>query len=297
MKFAPGMEEVLRREAGFSGPGEAGRFWSASGAQVESEDLIYLGGANQPQRMRLYRGGGADSATLLYIHGGGWVGGSIELHDYSARGMACGAGCNVVSISYRLAPEHRFPAGLKDCLAATGWIETIGADFGLNPARVVIGGASAGGNLAAAAALASEPGRYAGLLIFYGVLGCNFESDSYRRYENGPGLTRDRMQELFGLYLDDMAKARDPAVSPLLSDGLGRLPGTCVIAAEHDVLLDENIAFADALCAAGVPTDCHIEPGVTHGFINRGRLVPSADASISRAARFLARVSEREATE
>ena len=296
MKFAEGVEEVLRLEAGFADPKEAAAFWMAGGADVPSEDLTYTGGAGQAQRLRLYRGGGPDRPTLLYIHGGGWVGGSIELHDYSARGMAAGARCNVVSISYRLAPEHKYPAGLQDCLAATAWIENEGAAHGLHPARIVIGGASAGGNLAAAMALTSERGRFAGLLVFYGVLGADFETASYRRYENGPGLTRARMMELFDLYLNDPSEAKDHAVTPLHSKDLAKLPRTCIVAAEHDVLYDENAAFSNALQAADVSVDFRTEPGVTHGFINRGRLVPSADASIAYAARFLTTLAQPETT-
>lgn len=292
MEFAEGIAEVLKYEATFASPDEAAAFWSDAGAQVAYEDLTYPGGAGQAQRLRLYRGGGQDRPTLLYIHGGGWVGGSIDLHDYSARGMAAEAGCNVVSISYRLAPNHRFPAGLQDCLAATEWIETNGASMGLGTEQLVIGGASAGGNLAAAAALAGKAGRYAGLLIYYGVLGADFDTESYRRYRNGPGLTRARMQELFGLYLAEGQSADDPLVSPLVSDNLAKLPPTAVIAAEHDVLFDDNRAFADRLTQAGVPVDFHVEAGVTHGYINRGRLVPAANASIRRAAGFLTELSE-----
>jgi acetyl esterase len=294
MEFARGVKEVLLYEAGFDNPVDAAEFWSDAGVYVEYEDMTYPGGEGQDQRLRLYRGGEADRPTLLYIHGGGWVGGSIELHDYSARGMAFEARCNVVSISYRLAPVYRFPSGLDDCLAATTWIEQMGASLGINPECIVIGGASAGGNLAAAAALASDQFRYSGLLVFYGVLGCDFETDSYLRYTHGPGLTKARMKELFSLYLGDMHQAQDPLVSPLLSTELEKLPRTYVIAAEHDVLLEENRSFVAALKAASVPVGFHIEPGVTHGFINRGRLVPSADTSISIAANFLASFAQTE---
>lgn len=292
--LAQGVAEALEKEATLT-PEEAGAYWSQGGPTVASEDLTYPGGAGQPQRLRLYRGGAEGAPVLLYIHGGGWVGGSIELHDYSARGLAAGAGVDVVSISYRFAPAHPFPAGLEDCLAAARWIETEGAALGLT-GPLVIGGASAGGNLAAAAALRSDPGRFAGLLIFYGVLGCDFDSDSYTRYRDGPGLTRARMMELFGHYDPERRAASEPLITPVLSGDLSRLPDTAIIAAEHDVLLDDNRAFAEALRAAGVPTDYHVEPGVTHGFINRGRLVPATDAAIARACAFLASVGTKETT-
>lgn len=294
MNLAQGIAEALEKEATLT-PEEAGVFWSQGGAEVPTEDLTYPGGAGQPQRLRLYRGGDDGAPVLLYIHGGGWVGGSIELHDYSARGLAAGARANVVSISYRLAPAHPFPAGLEDCLAAARWIETEGVALGLT-GPLVVGGASAGGNLAAAAALKSDPGRFAGLLIFYGVLGCDFDTDSYTRYRDGPGLTRARMMEMFGQYDPEGRATSEPFITPILSTDLTRLPPTAVIAAEHDVLLDDNSAFAEALRAAGVPTDYHVEPGVTHGFINRGRLVPATDAAIARACAFLASVGTKETT-
>lgn len=284
MELAPGVAEVLQKEGSFASPDEAAAFWMQTGPAVASENLTYPGGAGQPQPLRLYRGG--DGPTLLYIHGGGWCGGSIDLHDTSSRGMAAGAGCNVVSISYRLAPEHPYPAGLQDVLAAVDWIETEGPALGLT-GPIVIGGASAGGNLAAAAALASEAQRFSGILIFYGVLGVDFVNGSYRRYADGPGLTRARMHELFDMYDPDGKRMTDPLITPLLSDELTKLPNTAIIAAEHDVLLDENQTFAAALIAAGVPCSLHVEPGVTHGFINRGRLVPAADASIRQAVKWL----------
>ena len=297
MNFADGVEEALSYEAQLSNPVEAAEFWSAAGDLVDYDDLSYFGDAGQIQRLRLYRGGDADRPTLIYIHGGGWVGGSIELHDYSARGLAREGNCNVVSISYRLAPKHKFPAGLNDCLAATAWVEANGAREGINPSCIVIGGASAGGNLAAAAALASEKGRYAGLLIFYGVLANNFETRSYQKYDKGPGLTRARMKELFDLYLTRFDQAQNALVSPLLAHDLSMLPQAYVVAAEHDVLVDENYKFAEALKAAGVPVGFHMEPGVPHGFINRGRIVPSANRSISVAAKFLVNLSAKETLE
>ncbi|MCG6903296.1 MAG: alpha/beta hydrolase [Rhodobacter sp.] len=293
MNLARGMQEVLAMDGRFASPAEAGAFWMVGGAEVATRDLSYRGGAGQDQRLRLYRGAGPEAPTLIYVHGGGWVGGSIELHDYSARGMAVAAPCNVVSLSYRFAPDHPYPAGLTDCLAAVGWLHENGPGLGLNTERLLIGGASAGANLAAAAALSRDRAVFAGLLIFYGVLGCDFDTPSYQKYRNGPGLTRARMQELFGMYDPDGQRARDPLIAPLQSDRLGDLPPTCIIAAEHDVLLDENRAMAEALRQAGVPTDFHIEPGVTHGFINRGRLVPAADASIARAGEFLTRPAQR----
>ncbi len=296
MNFADGVEEALSYEAQLSNPVEAAEFWSAAGELVDYDDLSYFGDAGQIQRLRLYRGGDADRPTLIYIHGGGWVGGSIELHDYSARGLAREGNCNVVSISV----SRRSINSLQDLmtvLVATAWVEANGAQEGINPSCIVIGGASAGGNLAAAAALASEQGRYAGLLIFYGVLANNFETRSYQTYDKGPGLTRARMKELFDLYLTRFDQAQNALVSPLLAHDLSMLPRAYVVAAEHDVLVDENYKFAEALKAAGVPVGSIwnlVSPMV---FINRGRIVPSANRSISVAAKFLVNLAEKETLE
>lgn len=290
MRFAEGVEDAVAHEAAFTDPAAAAGFWAVGGAEVATRDLSYPGGAGQDQRLRLYRGGDAGAPTFLYIHGGGWAGGSIELHDRSARGLAVGAHCNVVSISYRLAPARPYPAGLEDTRAAARWLREKGAEHGLNPARIAVGGASAGANLAAAVALA-EPGSFGAMLLFYGVFGCDFETPSYRQYESGPGLTRARMQELFAMYDPEGRRDEDPLITPLLSENLASLPPTTIIAAEHDVLREENAAFAERLEASGVPVTFHVEPGVTHGFINRGRLVPSADACVDRAARLLSELA------
>jgi len=289
--LAAGEAEAFAIRDTFASPAEAAAFWAVGADAVETLDLSYAGGAGQPQALRLYRGGGADALTLIYIHGGGWTQGSIDLHDRSARGLAAHGHCNVVSLSYRFAPRHPYPAALEDCLAAADWVAA--ADLGINAGRVAVGGASAGGNLAAAATLA-RPGAFDALLIFYGVLGCDLNTGSYLRYENGPGLTRARMAELFEMYDPGDARSADPLITPLLSDRLHNLPPTVIHAAEHDVLLDDNRAFADALAGAGVPVRLHIEPGVTHGFLNRGRLVPSADAAVKRAAADLRRLIEDE---
>lgn len=294
MEFAAGVEEALKLGESFTSDAEASAFWSEGAPDVACEELTYPGGAGQTQRVRLYRGGDAAAPTLLYIHGGGWTGGSIDLNEPCARRLAHGAPCNIVSISYRLAPAHPYPAAVMDCVAAAGWLRDNGAALGLNTGVVCVGGASAGANLALATALASPRGAFAGLALFYPVAGADFDTASYRDYADGPGLTRPRMQAMFDLYDPDRRRAFDPLVAPLAADNLDRLPPVCLIAAEHDVLRDDSVNLAAALQKAQVPTKFHIEPGVTHGFINRGRLVPSANVSIDRVATFISRLPEGE---
>ncbi|MDF0597283.1 alpha/beta hydrolase [Psychromarinibacter halotolerans] len=292
-RYADGMVATLAEETrlkALDDPDATAAFWSDGAPEVAGvKDLFYPGAAGQQQAARLYRGAaGADAPVLLYLHGGGWNGGSIALNEAACRALAAESGWSVLSVSYRLAPAHPYPAGLNDAQAALGWLAENGAALGLDPGRIAIGGASAGANLALACAL-SRPGATIGMLLVYGVYDRDFSRESYDRYGEGPGLTKVRMTELFAMYAPDAGT--DPLVVPLHSDALSALPPACLIAAELDVLADENADMAAALRGAGVDTDYHQEPGVTHGFINRGRLLPAARACLTRGADFLKRLS------
>jgi acetyl esterase len=175
------------------------------------------------------------------------------------------------------------------------WVCDWGSDIGLNTERVACGGASAGGNLALALALGLHEAPLAGLLLFYPVTGSDFETKSYRRYADGYGLSRDRMQQLFAMYDPDGRRGREPELTPRSAtpDQIlkANMPPVAFISAECDVLAEDSRLMAAHLEAAGVSTMLHIEPGVTHGFINRGRLIPAAEACLSRAAQFLETLS------
>jgi acetyl esterase len=292
------MEEAIRQHERFADDAEAAAFWAKDAAPVASvTDLSYKGAAGQTQAARLYRGReGAGAPVLLYIHGGGWSGGSIALNERACRGIAAESGWAVLSISYRLAPRDPFPAGLEDCRAALRWLRIEAPALGLDAGRIAAGGASAGANLAMATALA-EPGALAALVLFYGVFGADFDTPSYRAYGEGFGLTRARMMDLFHLYDPDSRRHDDPLVAPLASPAPEALPPCLLVAAELDILAEDSRAMATALKDAGVTTEYHVEPGVTHGFINRGRLVPAATDCLSRAARFLARHTQPEKAE
>ncbi|MCQ2003691.1 alpha/beta hydrolase [Rhizobium sp. NRK18] len=290
MDFAPGMAEVLAEDARLSPLGDmaAATFWAEGARHVaDIRDLTFEGAAGQAQAARLYRSREGRTPVLLYIHGGGWSGGSIALNERAARELAAESGWSVLSISYRLAPAHPFPAGLDDCRAALAWLRREGPALGLDTDRIAVGGTSAGANLAMATALAEKQQGLAKLLLFYGVFGADFSTPSYERFAAGPGLTRERMQHLFSLYDPQGERDREPLITPLLAD-LAGLPPALLIAAECDVLCSDSERMADALRRAGVETSLHIEPGVTHGFINRGRLLPAATAALHRAAGFLA---------
>ena len=288
MNLAEGTLEAIQQYERFEDEVEAAAFWSAAAADVPAEELEFTDGSGNNRRAVLYRGGDQYSLTLIYIHGGGWIRGSVDAQRYCASGLAVETPCNVISISYRLAPEHPFPAALEDCRAALRWIRSSRAPEGTSRDRVSIGGPSAGANLAAATMLAEPSHGLESALLIFGVFGCDFDTSSCRRYADGPLLSRKELIHFFDQYDPGNLRSSEPLISPLVSDSLSHLPPTCIVAAEHDVLLDDSLNLAKALEREGVPVTLHVEPGVAHGYINHGRLVPAADASIKVAARFLA---------
>lgn len=290
--FAEGMEEMLRVSDELKAAGDIAAeaaYWAEGAPEVPVEDLAYPGAAHQAQAVRLYRGSlEAPAPVVLYAHGGGWVGGGIAQNERLCRTLAAESGWSVFSISYRLAPDDPYPAALTDVQAAMDWLALEGGKLGLDPSRMVLSGSSAGANLALAAALA-KPGVATGLLLYYGVYDRDFGRESFGQHGDGPGITRARVEEIFDLYAPDAGN--DPLVVPYHAPDLAFLPPACLIAAEIDVLRSENEAMAQRLKDAAVATEFHVEPGVTHGFINRGRHVPAASACLTRGAEFLKRLS------
>jgi len=217
---------------------------------------------------------------LVYFHGGGWVIGSIEGHDITCRALTNASGCVVVSVEYRLAPEHPFPASVEDAYAATRWVSEHAAELGIDPTRLAVGGDSAGGNLAAVVAqLAREAGGppLAFQLLVYPVTGNSFDTASYRDNADGYFLTRDWMRWFWQYYLPDESARADPRAAPLMAEDLSGLPPALVITAEFDPLRDEGEAYARALREAGVDVTVTRYDGMIHGFftmstaLTRGR--------------------------
>ncbi len=236
-------------------------------AQVRDLTLPGPGGA---LKARLYRPK-TDGILpgLVFFHGGGWVIGDLDSHDDLCRDLAALAGCAVLAVDYRLAPEHRFPAAADDAIAATNWVAANAAQLGIDPARMAVGGDSAGGNLAAVAALAArDAGRpLAAQLLIYPVTDMSrLEGESYRTCGEGYGLTAGAMAWFRDHYLADAAAAGDWRVSPLLASDLGRLPPALVVTAEFDLLRSEGEAYAKRLAEAGVPTGLARYDGMIHGF-------------------------------
>jgi acetyl esterase len=208
---------------------------------------------------------------LVYYHGGGWVVCDLDTHDACCRFLALHAGVNVLSIGYRLAPEHRFPAAVDDSLAAFRWAVEHAAELGSDPARVAVGGDSAGGNLAAVVSqlTARDGGAQPALqLLIYPVTDLSTKHESYRLFAKGFFLTEAEMDWYRGHYLPDESAALDPRASPLLANDLRGLAPACVVTAGFDPLRDEGERYAKKLEAAGVPVTLRRHAGLIHGFVN-----------------------------
>jgi acetyl esterase len=247
-----------------------------------------LPGPGARPRVRLYApkaaADGRKLPALVYFHGGGWVFGSLDTHDAICRILADRAGCRVASVDYRLAPEHKFPAGFYDCTQATRWVAANAAALGIDPARIAVGGDSAGGNLAAAVAIAAReaggPALSFQLLIYPGT-DMAAETESKRQFARGYLLTAEAMTRSRSQYLNTADEARDWRASPLRAASLANLPPAFILTAEFDPLRDEGKAYADALAAAGVPVTYRCYPGMLHGFARMGALVDMADEALS----------------
>jgi acetyl esterase len=237
---------------------------------------------------RLYRPAETGKLPLLvYFHGGGWVIGSLETHDDVCRDLAAASGCAVLSVDYRLAPEHRYPAAADDCRAATAWAHANAASLDVDPGRIAVGGDSAGGNLAAVTALR---GREAGgpalrfQLLVYPVTCGRMDTPSYRDNAEGYLLTRDAMAWFWDHYTPDARDREHPHAAPLRAADLRGLPPALVLTAEFDPLRDEGEAYAERLRAAGVPTTLRRYDGLIHGFFTMGGLIDRARDAVRDAA-------------
>jgi acetyl esterase len=230
-------------------------------------------GPADPVRVRHYCPvDGEGEPLLVFYHGGGQVIGDLETHDDLCRQICREGGMHVLSVAYRLAPEHKAPAGSDDAYAAFGWAVDHAAELGADPARVAVGGDSAGANLAALVSLRArdEGSRLPALqLLFYPVTNYSGETRSQTLFAEGFFLRRKDLQFCRAQFLDGAhVDAADPRVSPLLADDLSGLPPALVLTAGFDPLRDEGRQYADAMREAGVTVD-HREFGpLVHGFAN-----------------------------
>lgn len=246
---------------------------------------VTLAGADGPIAARLYHPRPSTRLPVaVMMHGGGWVVGTLDTHDGLARALAHAAGCAVVSLAYRLAPEHPFPAGLDDCRAAIADLPAHAEDFAIDADRYAVVGDSAGGNLAAAVALAlaGRPGAPAAQVLFYPVIDCRFDTPSYRGAPAEGLLTEAMMRWFWQQYLGDAEPG--PLAAPIRAESLAGVAPATVILAGNDPLHDEGLAYARALQAAGVATDVHDFSGAIHGFASFVGLAPIAGEAVALAA-------------
>jgi acetyl esterase len=269
--------------------------WDSYGAQLQRpyppglvvEDISFdvADGAPRKIALRVYRPAGASqkSPCILYIHGGGFVKGSLNSGDIVAWG---------ISVDYRLAPEYPYPAGLEDCYAALRHVAEHAVEHGIDGERIAVWGDSAGGNLAAALCLLVRDRGGPRLLaqaLNYPCLTDEFDSASYRDYALSPGLTTASMKQNWSQYLPGARPTREAYAAPLKASDLSRLPPAHVHVAEFDPLADDGRSYAQRLAAAGSAAELRVAEGMIHGFLRARFAGPSAAAEFARPCEFLKR--------
>ena len=277
--------------------------WSvmqAPGGDVASVVDAQIDGPGGALPLRIYRGQGTDANAklpcLLFLHGGGWVIGSLDSHDRLCRRLANGAGICVVAVDYRLAPEHPFPAALDDAAAALSWIATQAQALRIDEKRIAVGGDSAGGNLAAVLALMAREGSVPTLvhqMLLYPALDLTASSDSYRRITSGLPLTAATMAYFIDHYTPHAQDRLDWRASPLRATSLLGVASALLLTVAHDPLCDEGQAYAQRLDQAGVRvTHIHCNDQM-HGVLSQGRMVAAGAALTEGLCRLLAQELHR----
>lgn len=241
-------------------------------------------GPHGPIPVRIYTPPGPRPLPILvYYHGGGWVTGDLETHDFQCRLMCRWAGCLLVHVNYRHAPEHPFPAAVDDAYAGACWVADNAAALGGDPSCIAIGGDSAGGNLTAVVTLlARDRGgpRFCFQYLGYPVTDAALDTPSAKENATGYGLSHETMLWYWDQYVHDPAMRFDPLVSPLRAKDLSGLPPALVLTAEFDPLRDEGEAYARRLIDAGVPTVLKRYDGMVHGFLGQTPEVAAARGAL-----------------
>jgi acetyl esterase len=241
--------------------------------------------------LRVYRpiGAAADAVlpVLVYFHGGGWTIGDLDTHDVLCRELANGSGCGVVSVAYRMGPEHRFPAAVDDSIAATRWVRDHAAALHLDATRIAVGGDSAGGNLAAVVAITERDADDAAgtplafQLLIYPATDQRHRQPSHTTNAEGYLLTRESILWYHRQYFGNRAHDQDWRASPLLAADLSRLPPALLLTAGYDPLRDEGMEYAERLTAAGTPCTYVCFERQVHGFVPMGKLLSEARSAVA----------------
>jgi acetyl esterase len=231
--------------------------------------------------------------VLVYFHGGGWVWGSVDTHDCAARSLAADGDVATVSVDYALSPEAKFPQALEECAAVVRHVAREGAAWGLDPSCILLGGDSAGGNLALATALLlRDTGgpKLAGIVTAYPVSDSRLDTPSYQEFATGHVLTREKMAFYWNSYVPHEADRSHPLAAPLRADLTG-LPPVLIVLAELDVLRSEGEALAAKLREAAVPVECETYSGVLHGFFRATDGVQKARDAVAKAGAWIRRIA------
>ncbi|WP_444542167.1 alpha/beta hydrolase [Chelatococcus reniformis] len=259
-------------------------------AVAEVRELAAPGPAGEIA-MRLFRGGGTRPSdqlpVLVYFHGGGWVVGNLDTHEVPCAWIANFAECAVVSVDYRLAPDCKFPAAFEDAFAATKWVAANGTTLGVDPSRVAVGGDSAGGNLAAAVAIAARDGSGPELgfqLLIYPAVDFTWGGAPEKELTTGVPVTTGGLDYFRDHYLNGVADRSDWRASPMLAESHAGLPPAYVMAAGVDPILSEGRAYASKLEQAGVPVTYRLVEGQLHGFVTMGKFIGVAESEVALAA-------------
>jgi acetyl esterase len=279
--IAAGRERYRRETRAFRGP-------TTPVASVRDFDIPGPAGS---LRIRHYApqsaAGDAPAPLTVYLHGGGFVIGDLDTHDEPSRMLCRHARVHVLSVEYRLAPEHPFPAAVDDARSAFAWARAQAASLGADPRLVAIGGDSAGANLATVVSqvMSRDPQAPAAQLLIYPATDIVTERRSHQLFGEGFFLTKADCEAFFRCYTGGGARDKNPRLSPLLSDDLSKLPPALIVTAGFDPLRDEGDAYADALDKAGTPVRVHRFPGLGHGFIHMTGVCPAARGAMLSLAR------------
>jgi acetyl esterase len=269
-----------------------GAFLGLDSVPLQSERNVMLPGPHGDVPCRFYYPEGVEKpACLVYLHGGGFMQGSLNSWNHFLRDLVRQSGAAVLSVDYRLSPEYKFPVAFDETVAMIRLAARDGAAQGIDPARLAVGGDSAGANLALAAALALRDAGEKLLsfqLLIYGVYSAEVESPSWQRFGRGAGLSQTQFRWILETYLENPAQQRDLRVAPLLADLKG-LPPAHLIVGSLDPLLDDSNNLAAKLKEAGVPSDLTIYQGINHGFIRYARLIRTARNAVADCATALKR--------
>ncbi len=254
-------------------------------AEVRNRSVPGPGG---PIAVRVYRPAKNQTLpALIFFHGGGFVICNLDTHDRQCRSLANGSGCAVISVDYRLAPEHKYPAAVEDAYAATKYIAEHAAEFGVDPKRIAVGGDSAGGNLATVVSLLSRDRggpRLKFQLLIYPVVDFYDESPSMQQYSKDHFLTRESMDWFTKSYLPSREAGLEPSASPMNATDFRGLPPAMILTAECDPLRDQGEAYARKLQAAGVPVNLKRYEGMIHPFFQFAAVLDTAKVALKDAA-------------